>query len=312
MSASQCKTLLNECAQTFQALPIYVGHRSAGSQWWATCKLIVLGVQLSFEGAGAGKKEAEGEAARLMLAALDARYPGVVGGGGHTAGGSGGSSGAVLPAAVSPAADYASHYISLLNEFCQRRRLPPPVYANAGRAGSDHAPVWYATCSLAIWGKQVSFKGGATTLREAEGKAARQMLEALEEEGLADASEPAGGGPMAAAIRQGLPGAEAGDTQKTKTTASWPDNYLPSDADLRTALAEWLGGSSGGGTPSAGLLLALRTALVHPSCGPHNYERLAFYGDTVLRARAAARRRQKTTTSRSPAALSHFSHAQLN
>jgi len=108
----------------------------------------------------------------------------------------------------------------------------------------------------------------------------------------------------------------------TKADAAWPHNYLPADADLRAALAAWLGGGAGAGEPSAGLLLALRTALVHPSCGPHNYERLAFYGDAVLKARAraswplaaaAGRRQAPTSLSRAPLALSfsRLSRAQL-
>jgi len=198
-------------------------------------------------------------------------------------------------AAAADGAPAASVFKSRLNDLCQERRLPLPAYEARGSL-----TVWAALCTVhpdpAAPQDAWRFEGAGRSKKEAEGEAARRALAALEPDERWAAAIVVVGGAMAAAIQQGLPG--CAQPPVTMDAAVWPDNYLPSDADLRTALAGWLGGTDGAGEPSAGLLLALRTALVHPACGPHNYRRLAFVGDAILKARtlgdrclaAAARR----------------------
>lgn len=58
--------------------------------------------------------------------------------------------------------------------------------------------------------------------------------------------------------------------------ASWPDRYLPCQAELQELQA-----ALGVDFPPA-RLVTLRQACLHSSCGPVNYKRLAHLGDAAL------------------------------
>jgi ribonuclease III len=64
-----------------------------------------------------------------------------------------------------------------LQEWAQARGMPPPVYAETGRSGPDHAPVFTVGVSLAS-GETADATAG--TKRLAEQAAARMLLERME------------------------------------------------------------------------------------------------------------------------------------
>lgn len=66
-----------------------------------------------------------------------------------------------------------------LQEWAQARGMPPPTYAETGRTGPDHQPVFTVQVALAS-GQSSSATAGSK--RAAEQSAARELLERLESE----------------------------------------------------------------------------------------------------------------------------------
>jgi ribonuclease-3 len=66
---------------------------------------------------------------------------------------------------------------STLQEWAQARGLPPPTYAETGRSGPDHGPVFTVAVQLA---SGESAEGTASGKRQAEQAAARALLARLE------------------------------------------------------------------------------------------------------------------------------------
>jgi ribonuclease-3 len=64
-----------------------------------------------------------------------------------------------------------------LQEWAQGRGMPPPVYAEAGRSGPDHAPVFTVRVTLA---SGEAAEAAAGSKRVAEQAAAKALLERLE------------------------------------------------------------------------------------------------------------------------------------
>ncbi len=69
---------------------------------------------------------------------------------------------------------------SALQEWAQARGLPPPVYAETGRDGPDHQPVFTIEARLT---NGETAQGRANGKRAAEQAAARALLERLEQDG---------------------------------------------------------------------------------------------------------------------------------
>ena len=69
---------------------------------------------------------------------------------------------------------------SSLQEWAQARAMPPPVYAEAGRSGPDHQPVFTVEVTLA---NGASERASAGSKRIAEQMAARALLTRMEQDG---------------------------------------------------------------------------------------------------------------------------------
>lgn len=67
-----------------------------------------------------------------------------------------------------------------LQEWAQARAMPPPAYAEAGRSGPDHQPVFTVEVTLA---NGASERASAGSKRIAEQMAARALLTRMEREG---------------------------------------------------------------------------------------------------------------------------------
>ena len=67
-----------------------------------------------------------------------------------------------------------------LQEWAQARAMPPPIYAEAGRSGPDHQPVFTVEVTLANGAAE---RASAGSKRVAEQMAARALLSRMEREG---------------------------------------------------------------------------------------------------------------------------------
>jgi hypothetical protein len=65
--------------------------------------------------------------------------------------------------------------IGLLNEHCQKNKIPPPTYVNKQTEGPDHSPTFNVECIF----KNLSFFGQGLSIKEAKEKSALKTVEDL-------------------------------------------------------------------------------------------------------------------------------------
>lgn len=162
MSKNAISTLQEFCAQTKQNTPIYNILENSNKTF--TC--IVQANSNAVSADGLSKKEAKLHAAYKMLTHILQDNPSATTAGPATNG---------QIATARHCVDGPRSAISQLQEMCAKYKLPPPMYEDEAKSGTDHQPMFTVKCMCS----NQCTRGTGTTKKIAKENAAGQILVAL-------------------------------------------------------------------------------------------------------------------------------------